>query len=165
MTGTRPFSSNITLSVAEVIPSISSLGCTWFHEPNRDAGMHHVLFDLGYAVLAEVEDARGEDRSRSGVDGCDHVLRAPRPAGRDYGEGGLLGDCGDQIQVVAGLGSVRVHAVEHELPCPPPLSFDEPSDCVHLRVDPSAVQVDFPARRGAPPFHVDAQYDTLAPEA
>src|SRR5215208_4760855 len=165
MTGTRPFSSNITLSVAEVIPSISSLGCTWFHESDRDAGLHHVLFDLGNAVLAEVEDARGEHRARSGVHGCDHMLRTSRPAGGDYGEGSLLGDGGDQIEVVTGLGSVCVHAVEHELTCPPPLSLDEPSDCVHPRVDPSAVQVDLPSRRGGAPFHVDAQHDTLAPEA
>src|SRR5215217_5237486 len=165
MTGTRPFSSNITLSVAELIPSISSLGCTWFHESDRDAGLHHVLFDLGNAVLAEVEDARGEHRARSGIHGCDHMLRTSRPAGGDYGEGRLLGDGGDQIEVVTGLGSVCVHAVEHELTCPPPLSLDEPSDRVHPRVDPSAVQVDLPSRRGAAPFHVDAQHDTLAPEA
>src|SRR5215210_5381765 len=170
MTGTRPLSSNCTLSGTEVTLVSPSLRAACHvrplvNEPNRDAGLHHVLFDLGYAVLAEMEDARGEDRACSGVDGCDHVLRTSRPTGRDYGEGRLLGYGGDQVEVISGLRPICIHAVEHELPRPPPLSFDQPPDGIHPRVDPSAVQVDLPARGEAAPLHVHAQHDALTPEA
>src|SRR5215204_1871848 len=170
MTGTRPFSSNSTLSVPAVILPSPSLRAAnrvrpLVNEPHRDASLQHVLLDLGYAVLSKVEDTRGEHRACSGVDGCDHVLRTPRPTGRDYGEGRLLGYGGDQVEVISGLRPVCVHAVEHELPRPPPLSFDQPPDGVHPRVDPSAVQVDLPARGEVAPLHVHAQHDTLAPEA
>src|SRR5215207_4116411 len=72
MTGTRPFSSNFTLSGAEVILLSSSLRAAnhvrpLVNEPDRDASLHHVLLDLGYAVLPKVEDARGEHRACSGL--------------------------------------------------------------------------------------------------
>src|SRR5215216_1062393 len=170
MTGTRPFSSNSTLSVPAVIllsPSLRAANRVrpLVNEPHRDASLQHVLLDLGYAVLPKVEDTRGEHRACSGVDGCDHVLRTPRPTGRDYGEGRLLGNGGDQVEVISGLRPVCVHAVEHELPRPPSLSFDQPPDGVHPRVDPPAVQVDLPARGEAAPLHVHTQHDALAPEA
>src|SRR5215204_2215291 len=79
MTGTRPFSSNFTLSGAEVILLSSSLRAAnhvrpLVNEPDRDASLHHVLLDLGYAVLPKVEDARGEHRACSGVHGCGYDL-------------------------------------------------------------------------------------------
>src|ERR671916_405229 len=167
-TGGSSHASNIpswtSMITSAVLPAMPDL-LLRVNEPDRNTCLHHVLLDLGYAVLPKVEDARGEHRARSGVDGRDHVLRTPRPAGRDYGEGGLLGDGGDQVEVVSCLRPVRVHAVEHELPGSPPLSLDEPSDCVHPRIDPSAVQVYLPARGEAAPLHVDAQHDALAPEA
>src|SRR5215208_7752577 len=129
MTGARPFSSNVTLSGAEVILLSSSLRAAnhvrpLVNEPDRDASLHHVLLDLGYVVLPKVEDARGEHRACSGVHGCDHVLRTPRPTGRDYGEGRLLGDGGDQEEVISGLRATCIHPAEYALPRPPPLSFD-----------------------------------------
>src|SRR5215204_4296208 len=134
------------------------------HEADRNACLEHVLLDLGYAVLAEMEDARGEHRASASVHGGDHMFGAPGTAGRDYGERRLLRDGGDEIEVVTALGPIGVHAVQHELSGPPPLPLDEPPDGIHPRVYPSAVQVDLPARGPDAPLDVHAEHDALAPE-
>ena len=93
------------------------------------------------------------------------MLRASCPSGGDNGKRRLLGNGGDQVKVVAALGSVGVHAVEDEFSRPPLLPLDEPPDGVHLRVDPPAVQVDLPTWGVTAPLDVNAEHDALAPEA
>src|ERR671916_2163723 len=132
--------------------------------PDRDPSPSHVLLDPGDAPLAEVEDARGQHRPRPGVYRRDHILRSPRAPRGDDGDAGLPGDGGDELQVVAALRPVGVHAVEDELTGPPPLPLHEPGDGVQARVHPATVQVHLPAWTGGPALHVHAEDDALAPE-
>ncbi len=112
-----------------------------------------------------MEDARGQDRPGPGLHGGDHVLRAAGPAGGHDRDARHPGHRGDQLQVVAALGAVGVHAVQDELASPAPLPLHEPRQRVHPRVQAAPVQVHVPARAGLAALHVDAQDHALAPEA
>src|SRR3954452_21544788 len=74
------------------------------------------VLDGADGELAEVEDAGGQDGVRARCDGRREVLRGPRAAARDHGDGHGRAHQPDQLQVETVPRAVRVHRVQQDLP-------------------------------------------------
>src|SRR5829696_2594725 len=119
-------------------------------QPDRDAGRAHALLGLANRVPPVVE-YRGAEHGvgaarRHGVD--EVVERAGAPACYDR-HVHRLGDRAGQLQLVAVLGSVAVHAGEQDLPRPPAGSLAGPFDSVAANRGAPAIDVDAVVREGA----------------
>src|SRR6266545_7191574 len=80
-----------------------------------EAGGGEALLDLGDGELAEVEDAGGQHGVGAGLAGGDEMVDAAGAAAGDHGDVDGAHHGGDQLQVVAGLLPVGVHAGDQEL--------------------------------------------------
>src|SRR5690606_20355315 len=80
-------------------------------EPHAHALVGQEALGLADAVRALVEDARGEYRvGAAGNEAVVQVIERTDAAGRDHGHRHRLRDRLQQLDVVAGLGAVAVHA-------------------------------------------------------
>lgn len=111
-----------------------------------------------------MEDTGGEDGvCFAFLEDIDHVVEVTRAAAGDdgYADGG--GDGGGELDVVAGLGAVGVHAGEEDFSRAAVPGLDGPGDGIFLGGAASAVGVDSPLV-GLFAFGVDGDDDALAAE-
>src|SRR5690606_10675794 len=100
-------------------------------DPDRDTRCRHRLLRLGDRVLSVVEDRGAENRIGSSFgDALDQVIEGPDPAGGDYRDLDRGADRTGELEVVALVGPVAVHAGEQDLPRAALGGLDRPLDGV-----------------------------------
>src|SRR5437588_2234038 len=133
--------------------------------PDRDAGLGHVLLDLGHPELAEVEQRCRQDGIGSAFgDRRREVVQVARPARGDEGHGDDLVHRPEQVDVVAVLRAVAVHGGEQDLPRSQRLGPRRPLDGVDARRPSAAVGEDFPALAAGTAAGVDGADHALGAE-
>ena len=105
----------------------------------------HEVFGLCDGVLAEMEDACGQDRVGLGQeDRIDHVLWVACPAAGDHWDRDGLGDRLGNGQIVAVFGSIAIHARYDDFACAEFFDSLGPFDDFDARGGTPAVDKDFP---------------------
>ena len=125
----------------------------------------HALLGLAHAVAAVVEDRGAQHRVGSAPLHRLHevVERRPRPR-RDHRHVDGVGDRARQLQLVAVLGAVAVHAREQDLPAPRSTPSRAQSTRVASRRRAAAVHVHAVAAAVVPAPRVDGQHHALGAE-
>ncbi|OEI69630.1 Uncharacterized protein Cus16_0238 [Curtobacterium sp. ER1/6] len=170
MAGSKPSAPNRarsrTASVLVLVLSVMRLLAYGGRSADRVPGRAQRVLDVPDGHLAPVEDARGEDRVRTRLDGRGEVLDAPRASRPDDGDRGHGADRGDELEVEALLRAVRVDRVDEQLAGAALDALARPGDRVQVRLRAPAVRGDDEAR-GHPvaALDVERQDDRLRPEA
>src|SRR5207245_568936 len=114
-----------------------------------------------------MEDRRGQHRVGAPLDEpLIEVLKRAGATRGDHGDRDGLGDCARELEVVAVLGPVAVHACQENLARAELDHFAPPLDRVAPGGAPAAVGVDAPTPgAGALTPRVDGDHDALAAEA
>src|ERR1700730_11761299 len=86
-------------------------------------------------------------------------------AGCYYGDSDIIGNATRQLQVIAGLGAIRIHARQQDLAgAAARRLLRPPADGARARGRAPAMDVDLPPASVLPPLAVDGDHDALAPE-
>src|SRR5262249_21368187 len=135
--------------------------------PHLDAAPAQVGLRLGDRVGAEVKDRRRERRVGAAVDqALVEMLERAGAAGGDHRHGYALRDRARELEVVAVLRAVAVHAPQGDLAGAESHRLARPLERVAPGRPPAAVGVDAPARRALRlAARVDGDDDALTPEA
>src|SRR3954447_2915461 len=121
---------------------LASRPLSWL-EADRYSSRAHPLLGLADAVLAVMEDRRAEDGvGAAPLDRVHQVVERPRAAGGDNRHVHGVGHRPSELQLVAVLGAVAIHAREQDLPRPALGPLARPFDRIPAGRRPAAVDVD-----------------------
>ena len=97
--------------------------------------------------------------------GIGKMLHRTRAARRDHGNTRPLRHRGGQRQIIAGFGSVAVHAGQQDFPRPKRFRPGRPLERIQSGIQTSAVLIHIPSAAVLPPPGVNSHDDALAAEA
>src|SRR5215207_11635066 len=129
--------------------------------PDREARGGQGLLDLADGELAEVEDAGRQDSVGARLGGGGEVADLAGAAAGDDGDVDRRRHGGDQVEVVAGLLAVGVHAGDQELPGATAGALLGPGEGVQPGGGAAAVDHHLPAAAVAAAPGVDGQHHAL----
>ena len=120
---------------------------------------------MGDCVQAEVENRGGKDSIGSAIlQDVDEMIEVAGATRGNYGDFDSFTDAAVELQVVAGLAAVAVHAREENLTGTEGDSFTCPFECVEFSRSTSAVGVHAPVVGVGLFFSVDGDDDALIAE-